>query len=518
MSSSSAVSSVIVASVQSVGKVFVIGGVGWSSVKYPRRAPLLPHSATTPLARLCFHTLVLPLIFGTIAQAVTYQTMSDLWFVLAATVLMVLTSYFTATALGYAMNLHKELPLDFDALRISAAFPNIVALPILIFPSLCEYAVVYQSVGAEGSSDQLTQQCIATSNAMIFVSFFAWSFLFWSLGNRQLLRAANQRANNRIQQQIHQEEGEQLQQPPIEPSTCMIFWIALKQTMSSPGFIAMVLGFITGCITPLKEALFSPGGALRFLGAAIDTLGQASSSISTMVVAASLVPNETQEAPSRGQQEGEDVDESTEEMEMVPEHASTDIERESVSSVGSKNDVGGRVALVKEAPCTVAVLQDDDGHNESPIMSDPNFGTLRYRRKSSIVLQSLRRQSTKIVSSLRRSNPQMRKLHIWFTLSRLVLSPALICGILIGLECGGLLHGVPPLAKLVVVINSALPGALILVVLLKSNPALAETAAVVAKVYLTSYILSIVTLAAWTVVGLWISIPHDDGSSFCSAR
>ena len=151
-------------------------------------------------------------------------------------------------------------------------------------------------------------------------------------------------------------------------------------------------------------------------------------------------------------------------------------------------------------------------------MSDPNFGTLRYRRKSSIVLQSLRRQSTKIVSSLRRSNPQLRKLHIWFTLSRLVLSPALICGILIGLECGGLLHGVPPLAKLVVVINSALPGALIVVVLLKSNPALAETAAVVAKVYLTSYILSIVTLAAWTVVGLWISIPHDDGSSFCSAR
>jgi hypothetical protein len=76
----------------------------------------------------------------------------------------------------------------------------------------------------------------------------------------------------------------------------------------------------------------------------------------------------------------------------------------------------------------------------------------------------------------------MRRLHVWFVLSRLVLSPALVVGAIVGLDCGtNVLSSVPPLAKLVVIVNASLPGALVVVVLLKSNPDLAETAAAVAK-------------------------------------
>ena len=85
-----------------------------------------------------------------------------------------------------------------------------------------------------------------------------------------------------------------------------------------------------------------------------------------------------------------------------------------------------------------------------------------------------------------------RRLHIWFCLSRLVLAPAVIVGIIVAMDCGSdLLLDVPNLAKLVVIINSCLPGALIVVVLLKSQPALGETAAVVAKAYFLCYLLSI---------------------------
>lgn len=499
----SAISSVIVASVQSVAKVFVIGGLGYASVKYPRKAPLLPQSAIPSMARMCFNCLVLPLIFSTIARSVTYGTLLSLWFVLASAVVVVTLSYLTATMVGYAMNLHNEVPVDFDALRVSAAFPNIVALPILIFPSLCEYAVVYKSFAnpqQEQTADTdtpelLYQQCVATSNTMIFVYFFAWSFLFWSLGHQQLLHAANKRL-------------EQTQPPPVGSTTLKLFLVALQQTLMSPGFIAMMLGFITACIPPLQNALFSPGGAIRFMGAALETLGEASSPIATMVVAASLVPP--------GEKESDE--ESSEPMQVLP---STDVE--------SSNTPPPAELSIDALKCSnetiVAPTQQNDElsttertqpalPDESPIMSDPNFGTLRYRH--SLVVQSLQRRSTSIVSKMRRSDPQMRKLHIWFILSRLILAPAIICVLMMGLDCGGLLSTVPPLAKLVVIVNAALPGALIVVVLLKSNTALSDTAAVVAKVYLPSYLFSIVTIAAWTAVGLWISIPNEDGSSFCS--
>ena len=59
-------------------------------------------------------------------------------------------------------------------------------------------------------------------------------------------------------------------------------------------------------------------------------------------------------------------------------------------------------------------------------------------------------------------------------------------------------------AKLVVLINSCLPGAQMIVVLLKSEEELADSAQAVASVYLPSYLISCVTIAAWSSIGLWL--------------
>lgn len=63
----------------------------------------------------------------------------------------------------------------------------------------------------------------------------------------------------------------------------------------------------------------------------------------------------------------------------------------------------------------------------------------------------------------------MCRLLVWFILSRLLISPALIVAAIVGLDCGGHVPGVLDLAKLVVIITACLPGALIVVVLLKSH-------------------------------------------------
>mmetsp|Transcript_81076 Transcript_81076/g.121865 ORF Transcript_81076/g.121865 Transcript_81076/m.121865 type:complete len:509 (+) Transcript_81076:55-1581(+) len=505
-----AIGSVIIASAQSVAKVFVIGGVGCLTVMYPRKAPFLPRHLVGNVARFTFHALTIPLIYSTIALAVTLESVGDYWFVILGGFTVLGTSYLVATLLKCCIPIAN--PRDFYALRIAATFPNIVALPILIFPSLCEFAVVHEGyfprdedLDVPIDSSQLQRQCEAQANTMIFIYFFTWSLLFWSFGHPQLMQATKMKAKSSVASVTSKAEDElsviagvadddeakrsrsgdendtapdndNNAQESEEESDSTVFQNvcnAVKQTTTSPGFIALALAFITACIPPLQRALFEPGAPLRFLGSAVETLGIASSPISTMVVAASLMP------PSSMDERSED-----------------------------------------EQDDAAAVI------DENPAMTDPNFGPYRRRRRArspSRRLHELRRSmqsgSMRILNAIPRSSPEMKRLHVWFCLSRLIVTPAVIVGLIVAVDCGtGWLDGVPNLAKLVIIINSALPGALIVVVILKSKEEMAETAAAVAKVYLPSYLLAIVSIAAWTAVGLWLTLPDEEGNSVCQRR
>ncbi len=66
--------------------------------------------------------------------------------------------------------------------------------------------------------------------------------------------------------------------------------------------------------------------------------------------------------------------------------------------------------------------------------------------------------------------------------------------------------------KMIVIVNAGLPGAQIVVLTLKAK-GLSDSASIVAKVYLPSYLLSIITIAGWTSLGLVIS--REGGTSFC---
>lgn len=495
---------------------------------------------------------MLPLVYSTIAIAVTIETIGDYWFVLVGAFFVVGVSYVVATLMRYVIPITNER--DFQALRVAATYPNIMALPILIFPSLCEFSVVHEgfiphdkSDPDTSSADYLESQCVAQSTTMIFIYFFSWSLCLWSFGNNALMKAA-QMPSARIEsptpdsqegnsprcettqvlenteehtnaisigdvegatidpemddsssspsQEPEQGEGE----PTTDNTNCnqhdetscnavstgdeassvgqsafSSFCEAVKQTTTSPGFLAMIAAFVTACIPPLQEALFEGGGPLRFLGSSLETLGVASSPLSTMVVAASLVPLTV----NQGSQ-----------------------------SHGSEDDL----------------TQTPD---ENPIMSDPTVGPYQPSRdrsesemnsKFASIRSSLRSSSARILKAMPRPSGEMLRLHVWFCLSRLVISPFVIVALIVGLDCGSdLLMDVHPLSKFVLIINAALPGAQVVIVLLKAREEMADTAAAVAKVYMPSYLLSIITIAAWTSIGLWVTLPDDDGNIFCRA-
>jgi len=515
-----AVTSVIAASASAVAKVFVIGLIGYVSAKRPRPVPILPPHAMNSISKMNFNLLILPLVYSTMASAVTPEKLGSLWFILVSGMGVICLSYGVASLLGKLPFFRVENKTDFDALRIAAAFPNIVALPILIFPTLCEFPVVYNGfyVGEDGSTEaEKFRSCVDQSNAMIFIYFFAWNLLYWILGYPTLVAAGQRRQNSENSLSTtephlpvdalieHQRESScdvspadaeiseveqnqsKLQQAQSTNGTrnsiqsfLHLFANALKQTIKSPGFIAMVLGFITACITPLRDALFSPGGALRFFGSAMESLGVGSSSVGTLVVAASLVHQ-------------------TKDVTLSDGEANNAINECDVTEVGIH---------AENTPRTHANGEERTSTSGPAHQHSKDLRASMQRRRSSIS-----QMSSKAIAAIRHRKPTIR-MHAWFIVSRLIVSPAIVCAAIIAMDCGGVLDGIPDLAKMVVIVNAGLPGAQLIVLTLKSK-GLSDSASVVAEVYIPSYLLSVISIAAWASLGLMISLPSDDGSSFC---
>ena len=483
-----AVITVMIASASAVAKVFVILAIGYISAKRPKPIPLMPPNAIDSISKLNFYLLVIPLIYATIASSVTPQKIGSAWFVLVSAIGSICIFYCVSTLLGMLPFFKVENGTDFDALRISSAFVNVLALPILLFPTLCEFPIVYESFyegGVDGSTEaERLRSCIDESNAMIFVYFFAWNLMFWLLGNPALIAAGTKRreiadaarelhlsvnsvndddaeasdqhivsgteVNLGMEEEVKEQEGKLNGRMNRITSIIQPLVFALLKTIKSPHFVALILGFITACIPPLRDQLFSSGGGLRFLGSALESLGYASASIGTLVVAASLVHEACDDVPP--------VVDSTElrpsEMDSSTEHS-----------------------------------QQHSSRNMRE--------TMRSRRSS------LSQMSIRAMAAISRRKPTIR-MHAWFIFSRLIVSPAIVCLIVLGMDCGGILDGIPRMAKMVVIVNSALPGAQIVILSLKAK-GLSDSASIVAQVYLPSYLLSIVTLAVWTSIGLMIN-------------
>lgn len=524
-----AVTSVMIASASAVAKVFVILAIGYISAKRPRPTPLLPPHAINSISKMNFYLLVIPLIYATIAASVTPEKIGSAWFVLVSAVVSICLFYGVSTVLGMLPFFRVDNKTDFDALRISSAFVNVLALPILLFPTLCECPVVYDSFyeGDDGSTEaERIKDCVEQSNAMIFVYFFAWNSMFWLVGNPALIDAGERRreiavatgrelrrsvesvndedaeakvnVRDNVEQQVIMnvatDEGEdigaeedrrdseqnQKMSEKIKHITQILHPLvnALVKTTKSPHFLALILGFVTACIPPLRDALFSPGGGLRFLGSALESLGQASASVGTLVVAASLVHEASDDDPP--------VLDSTVAINTAP-----------ITELRLSQGINSSIRIHDNGPSSGA---------EHPQQHSRNLRESMRSRRS-----SLSQMSIKAIAAIRRRRPTIR-MHAWFIVSRLIVSPALVCLILLGMDCGGMLEGVPSMAKMVVVVNAGLPGAQIVVLTLKAK-GLSDSASIVAKVYLPSYILSIVTIAAWTSIGLMIS--RDGGTSFC---
>ena len=176
---------VVVAAATSVAKTFLIGIVGYAAVNYPKGNPLLPIDSINMLSRLTFNILFLPLLYTGIASSITLESLSSLWVVLFGAMLVIAVSYAMTIITGFLFCLDASKP-EFKALALASTFPNVVALPILIFPTLCEFEVVHDNFSGIAEDDLMNFStedkisiCSSEAQAITFTYFFGYSVLFW---------------------------------------------------------------------------------------------------------------------------------------------------------------------------------------------------------------------------------------------------------------------------------------------------------------------------------------------------
>jgi len=539
--------SVVIASSSSVAKVYIIGSLGYWCVRHPKDAPLIPATSVRMLSRLSFDVMGLPMIYCAIGSTLSASVFQSSWFVFIAPFIVIGSSFLVATALAQIPCFKKSLfgnkdssqkPVlsiaNYNALRIAASFPNIVAMPILILPSLCDFDVVHLAFGEGDSPESVSLDCSNNMKTMVFIYFFSFSLIFYVIGHPTLLSAGKHHHNMSTLPPgaAHQNTTSSADDGGTNTLTRLRKFVygPIKQTFMSPPVIALLLGFSTALIPPARNAIFSQGGYLRFFGSALVSLSDAAPATFILVTAASLVldPKKpttslTSSLSSNDERRTQDMSSSNASRERN-EHCFDKIEDATLQE---------QPQLLDKSHCTY----EPDTNQFAPrsqetisisLPTEPNIDdtpkavqdACSMKENNQIEQPQRPTMQSKAFVSLLKScvipRSPFTMVHVWFGLARFVVTPAIICALLVIGDCSGIFSmlSISPLVKLVVLLNAALPGAMIVVVLLNKS-GFNDSANLVAKVYLPSYLTSIVSTAFWTSVGLYISIPDENGLSFC---
>ena len=216
-----------------VAKLVIVAAVGATAAKRPRDRVILSKEAITRISRLSAAVMIPSLIVSTTGASISVQLLKE-------TVLVVVFSLVTIGVGLLSMQLWGRLFVPAPQRRsslwqvasLAAAFPNIVAIPLVAVVSICER----RDVRADYDDDIAT--CARTGSAIVFVGSFAWTAIFFTYGAHRLrtIEAA--------------ESGSPAPKPAEAVGSCV----------REPINAALAVGTVVGLIPPLRRGLFSVGG------------------------------------------------------------------------------------------------------------------------------------------------------------------------------------------------------------------------------------------------------------------
>ena len=246
-----------------VAKLVIVAAVGATAATRPRDRVILSKEAITRISRLSAAVMIPSLIVSTTGASISVQLLKE-------TVLVVVFSLVTIGVGLLSMQLWGRLFVPASQRRsslwqvasLAAAFPNIVAIPLVAVVSICER----RDVRADYDDD--IARCARTGSAIVFVGSFAWTAIFFTYGAHRLrtIEAA--------------ESGAPAPKPAEAVGSCV----------REPINAALAVGTAIGLIAPLRRGLFSVGGRspLRIIGGTIELLASPTVCVAVLLVGASL--------------------------------------------------------------------------------------------------------------------------------------------------------------------------------------------------------------------------------------
>ena len=496
-SSSNLIASVMLNAFAAMIKVFLIMLIGALGALYPTGNPLIKQSLLKDLSRLSNAIFTPAFMFASLGSGLSLKSISEIGIMIPISFIVFIVSYGVTYGVGGLLLTDRKSPI-FRVLLIASSFPNSTSMPILILQSACGQSLINSDYNNDASV------CFNAAMPMLFVYVAGWSLVFWSYGYVELEKSC-ELAQLELQSKtkdvavifetiispVHPGDIEchprvmnppesvavlERLSPPIVPpvvpkSDVEIVLQSLKSAMLSPPMIAICLGILVGICAPLQTLLFgSQLTVLKPLGDCIITLGQPLVCVNCLIMAASLVQV--------------DFDYSSTGAYRLYLYVKQCVMSNTVSAL----------TLTPESQSSTTVQY---GEVRSP-MNLNGYNELELVPPAVTPSDAITPPS--ILTSEKVPIPSIRYFYVQ-TLGRLIIPPIIILPILVILVESGLILRSQRLLQLVIVIQSCVPSAQMIILILNLFSAV-DMAAKISILYVFHYILCIFTITFWFSIGM----------------
>ena len=169
------ITAVLMQSFMAMSKIACIASVGIVGTFYPEGNPIFTPAFLKQLSIASYYIFLPALNLTSLGTGLSPEKMSRFWVLIPTAMLSCIVSY----CIGCTLKPFAENdPRLFRAIVISASFPNIIALPLLVMQTMCESDIINHDYSK--SADL----CFKEAKAMMFVvRYRCFFFLCWIWSN-----------------------------------------------------------------------------------------------------------------------------------------------------------------------------------------------------------------------------------------------------------------------------------------------------------------------------------------------
>ncbi|GMJ11858.1 PIN-LIKES 3 [Hibiscus trionum] len=291
--------SLFITSVIPVIKVLLVIAVGL--LLATESVDLLGSSVRHHLNNLVFYVFFPALIGCSLADTVTVESLSTLWFM----PLNIFISCITGSTLGWILVKITRTPRHLHGLVIAcSSAANLGNMLLIILPALCEET---NSPFGDSSTCSAYGEAYA-SLSLAIQAIYVWSILYFIMRRsadcaveeipsetltEPLIISHGSSEENIYQVDLPQSMDEANQKISTSGKIKQCFMTVIRskslKMIFAPSTIAAIVGFIVGIVSPFRKALVGSSAPLHVIFSSIELIGEAGIPSITLIVGANLL-------------------------------------------------------------------------------------------------------------------------------------------------------------------------------------------------------------------------------------